>query len=248
MLLLKRQDNDFKDVMDNKKIQLFLLPFAGGNSGSFKHMTELLDEHIEAVSVEYAGRLGRHKEGYITDYGGFLEDTASYICGRRSGLPIAVLGYSLGSVLAFDLITKGKIGGDLKHCFICARGDLRDESVSQRYHELSDDEFVKRMIELGGFDRRILGNQRFLKIYMEPVRRDYMVWSQYKYRESGKKIPCDTTVMYSPKDPLAVNAYGWRDLTEGNVDFYELGDNHFFIHQYYREMAEIVNRHLEKYL
>ena len=83
------------------RMQLFLLPFAGGNSGSFKHMTELLDERIEAVSVEYAGRLGRHKEGYITDYGEFLEDTASYICGRRSGLPIAVLGYSLGCLLCW---------------------------------------------------------------------------------------------------------------------------------------------------
>lgn len=234
--------------MNKKKIQLFLLPFAGGNSASFKRLTDLLDSHIEVISVEYAGRLSRYKEDYITDYEKFLEDVASYIHGRRSDLPIAVLGYSLGSVLAFDLITKRKIGRDLKHCFICARGDLRDESVSQRYHELSDNEFVKRMMELGGFDRRILENQRFLKIYMEPVRRDYMVWSQYKYREIGKKISCDTTVMYSPKDPLAVNAYGWRDLTEGNVDFYELGDNHFFIHQYYREMAEIVNRHLEKYL
>ena len=92
--------------MNKKKIQLFLLPFAGGNSASFKRLTDLLDSHIEVISVEYAGRLSRYKEDYITDYEKFLEDVASYIHGRRSDLPIAVLGYSLGSVLAFDLITK----------------------------------------------------------------------------------------------------------------------------------------------
>ncbi|MCI8418873.1 MAG: thioesterase [Lachnospiraceae bacterium] len=234
--------------MNNEKIQLFLLPFAGGNSASFKQLTELLDNRIEVISVEYAGRMSRHKEKFITDYEKFLEDTANYINVRCNGLPISLLGYSLGSVLVFDFIIKKKIKGDLKHCFICARGDLRDKSISQRYHELPNDEFLQKLINLGGFDQRILENQRFLEIYMEPVRKDYIVWSQYKYREEGNKIPCDTTVIYSSKDPLSVNAHGWRDLTEGNIDFYELGENHFFIHQYYRGMAEIINGHLGKYM
>lgn len=233
---------------DNKKIQLFLLPYAGGNSVSFKRLTELLDDDVEAISVEYAGRLSRHKEEYITDYGEFLEDTAHYINARRNGLPISILGYSLGSVLAFDLIIKKKVEGDLKHCFACARSDLRDESISQKYYKLSNLEFTQKMIDLGGFDQRILDNKRFLEIYMEPVRKDYIVWSQYKYREEGNKIPCNTTVIYSSRDLLSNNVYGWKDLTEGDIDFYELGENHFFINQYYREMAEIINHHLEKYM
>lgn len=232
----------------NKKMQLFLLPFAGGNSSSFKQLTGLLDDRVEAISVEYAGRLSRHKEPYITDYDIFLEDAVNYINVRRSNLPISILGYSLGSVLAFDLITKKKVEGTLKHCFICARGDLRDESISQKYHKLLDREFIQRMVELGGFDKRILENKRFLEIYMEPVRKDYIVWSQYKYREGENKIPCNTTIMYSSRDPLSDNIFGWKDLTEGNIDFYELGENHFFINQYYREMAEIINRHLEMYM
>ena len=130
--------------MNNKKMQLFLLPFAGGNSASFKQLVELLDHRMEVIGVEYAGRMSRHKENFITDYEEFLEDTANYMNIRRNGLPISVLGYSLGSVLAFDLIIKKMIKGDLKHCFICARGDLRDKSISQRYHELPSDEFAQK--------------------------------------------------------------------------------------------------------
>ena len=223
--------------MSDKRVQLFLLPFAGGNSASFHCLTELLDECIDVVCVEYAGRVSRCKEAYITEYKDFL---------KRNGLPFSILGYSLGSVLAFDLITKKMIYGEPEQCFICARGDLRNESISQTYHELPDEEFVQKMICLGGFDQRILDNKRFLDIYMEPVKRDYEVWCKYKYIEQNNRIACDTTVIYSSEDPMCADIYGWKNLTTGNIEFYELGHNHFFINQYYMEMAEIINGHLKK--
>ncbi|GFI07877.1 thioesterase PikA5 [Lachnospiraceae bacterium] len=232
--------------MSSKKMQLFLLPFAGGNAKSFHRLTELLDDSIEVIGVEYAGRQSRRKEAYITEYGDFLKDASDYVNARRSSLPFSVLGYSLGSVLAFDLITEKMLYGKPEHCFICARGDLKNESISQKYHELSDEEFIQKMTALGGFDRRILDNRRFLDIYMEPVRMDYKVWSQYRYIESGCRIPCDTTVMYSPKDPLSAGAGEWRKLVSGSIDFYELGKNHFFLNQHYKEMADIINSHLLK--
>lgn len=231
--------------MSTKRMQLFLLPFAGGNSASFHCLTELLDECIDVVCVEYAGRLSRRKEAYITEYKDFLKDTADYINAKRNGSPFSILGYSLGSVLAFDLVTKKMIYGEPEHCFICARGDLRNKGISQTYHELTDDEFVQKMICLGGFDQRILDNKRFLDIYMEPVRRDYEVWCKYKYIEHNSKILCNTTVIYCAEDPMCADIYGWKDLIKGNVEFYEFGHDHFFINQYYKEIAEIINAHLE---
>lgn len=68
--------------MDSKKIQLFLLTFAGGNSGSFNELIGLLDNHIEAACVEYSGRLSRHKEVFITEYEDFLNDIANYLISR----------------------------------------------------------------------------------------------------------------------------------------------------------------------
>ncbi|MCI8466539.1 MAG: thioesterase [Lachnospiraceae bacterium] len=230
--------------MDNPKIQLFLLPFAGGNSASFHRLTEHLDPCIETICVEYAGRLSRRKEAYITKYKEFLKDTAAFINVRRKKLPFALLGYSLGSVLVYDLIVNQMLYGEADHCFICSRGDLKDENISQEYRDLSDKEFVQKMKELGGFDEKILENRRFLKIYMEPVRMDYLVWSDYRYIEQGRKIPCNTTVIYSSQDPLSAGAHEWKSLVSAETDFYELGENHFFINQYYKEMAELIHQHL----
>ena len=232
--------------MRDKRIQLFLLPFAGGNSSSFHHLMEFLDEGIEVICVEYAGRLSRRKEGYIGEYEAFLKDAADYInARRREELPFSILGYSLGSVLAFDLIVNRMLKGKPGHCFLCARGDLKNAGASQGYQELPEEEFVQKMIALGGFDERILENKRFLDIYMKPVRMDYQIWSQYRYVEQGHKIPCDTTVMYSPEDPLSSDARAWESLVMGKIDFYEFGGNHFFINHHYKEMAEITNHHLK---
>ncbi len=227
--------------MDSSGIQLFLLPFAGGNSRSFDYVVEGLNKGIDAITVEYAGRLSRQKEKYITEYDPFLRDAADYIKERRDGRPWALLGYSLGSVLAYDISSSVMAEDAPSHVFICARGDLKERYVSQGYADLGYDEFLEKMRALGGIDDRLLNNRRFLDIFMEPTRKDYFVWADYEYVEHGKRIPCDTTVIYCEKDPLCVGADRWGQYCNCKVDFYEMGENHFFIRDYYADIARIIN-------
>ena len=81
---------------------------------------------------------------------------------------------------------------------------------------------------------------------MKPARADYAIWKQYVFKEG--KIPCDVTAIYSKKDPAAYGVQDWSQMVEGAVDYYEMGNNHFFINQYWQRVAEIINEHLEKYL
>jgi surfactin synthase thioesterase subunit len=227
--------------MKSSGIQLFLLPFAGGNSRSFDQVVERLDKRIDAITVEYAGRASRRKDEYITEYSPFLEDVASYIRERRDNRPWALLGYSLGSVFAYDISSRIMMDDNPFHVFVCARGDLKERYISQGYAGLEYDEFLEKMRALGGIDERLLKNRRFLEIFMEPTRKDYFVWADYEYVERGNRIPCDTTVIFSKKDPLSVGAEKWAQYCSGKVDFYEMGENHFFIKDCYAEIAKIIN-------
>lgn len=225
-------------------MQIFLLPFAGGSSASFNEMMKCLVPGIEPVAIEYSGRHTRSRDGYITRYKEFLDDVVCQIKERRDGKPWALLGYSLGSVLAFDIASKNLVDDLLSHVFVCARGDLKSRSISQRYAGLDDDEFAEKIVELGGFDERLLANKRFLDIYMKPVRNDYIVWWDYSFADDGRKIPCDTSVIYCESDPLCEGVRNWDDLCDGCTDYYEMGDNHFFIRDHYADLAEIVNKKL----
>ncbi len=226
--------------MDNC-IQLLILPFAGGNSASFNDVSHCLRTNIIPVTVEYSGRLSRSKDRYITKYDEFLDDVVSYVRERRDGKPWALLGYSLGSVLAFDIAGGELIDDMLEHVFICARGDLKNRYISQRYAGLNDEDFARKIVGLGGFDERLMANKRFLDIYMKPVRSDYQVWGDYNFVDDGRKISCDTTVIYCEKDPLCSNVRAWDDFCAGKTDYYEMGENHFFVREHYAEMADIIN-------
>ncbi len=233
--------------MNENKLQLFLLPFAGGSSASFNRVIELLNPGLEAITVEYSGRGTRRSDGYIENYAGFLNDVTKYINDRRNNNPnFAILGYSLGSALVYDLLSQHLIVGSPVHAFFCARGSLLRKSVTQLYNELSDEDFIDRMKALGGIDKRILNNKRFLSIYIKPVREDYIIWGQYEYHPGS--VQCNASAIYSPKDPVASGADDWNIIVSGKVDYFELGENHFFINECYKELAEIINNQLKRHV
>lgn len=233
--------------MPEKKLQLFILPFAGGNSTSFNKLEPLLDGRIEMHTIEYAGRVTRGHEHFIEKYDDFIADATNEINRLRTCQPFAIMGYSLGSTTAYDILRQGLIiGGKPVHAFLCARGSIFNRTSSQKYADLSDKEFTDMIISLGGIDERILQNKRFLSIYMKPVKADYLLWKQFVYHEGI--IPCDTSVLYSPKDKLSEGAHDWGKLVEGKTDYFELGENHFFILNHWQDVADIINSHLEQYL
>ena len=226
----------------NKSIQLFLLPFAGGSATVYKKLIDGFSSLIEPIVVEYSGRGIRNHEPFITNYDLFLEDVYhSFMRSRNREIPFAILGYSLGSAIAFDLVTQ-YINEEPEHVFMCARGNLQSDCETKRYSILSEGEFVDKITQLGGIDKRIIENKRFRDIFLKPLKADYQIWSQYKY--NNKTIESDLTIMYSHYDQTCENINGWCNLTLGSIDFYDLGTNHFFINDNYKEMADIINQKL----
>ena len=231
----------------SKKLQLFILPFAGGDSNSFNRLLSMLDDEIESVVIEYAGRLSRRKEGYIQDYQVFLNDVASQInAKRKKNLPYSLFGYSLGSVILYDLVINGLIDGNPKHVFICSKGSLHNKSKVDHEDGYSDEEVVDEIRYLGGTDERILNNPRFLTIFMEPVKMDFNIWRQFTYHPGV--INCDATFMYSIHDPAAAGVHDWDKNINGKTEYIELGKNHFFIKEHWSFVAKVVNDNLKQYL
>lgn len=233
--------------MCEKKLQLFFLPFAGGNSSSFNKLIQNLDQSIETITVEYAGHSTRRAEPYIEDYDFFLQDIANYIKERRNiELPCAFCGYSIGSALLYDLLQHNLVDTNPEFLIFSAR-----EYVGwwkNREHRVVTDEkeFLLRIENFGGFDKRILENKRFRDIYLAPVKADYKIWCQYKFMELKEKLKCDILVFFSSEDTPEEKVLDWKKITEGNTFFHEFGNNHFFINEYYKEMAEQINKLFKK--
>lgn len=223
-------------------IQLFIFPFAGGNKTSFNKLIERLNEEIEAITIEYSGRGERLQEGYITDYRRFVSDVVNQINKhRKQNMPYAFLGYSMGSALVYEIAANDYIDPELVHIFYSARACVRDEKLK----ELSDKEFIEHATQLGGFNEEVLKNKRLFRLFIHPLQDDYHIAIQYQYSPGMKEITCDSTVFYSEADTPFDSVEGWKNLTKGNTGFYEIGENHFFLYEHYKEMAEIINQKLK---
>lgn len=233
--------------MAKKKIQLFLLPFAGGSSLSFMRLIRLLDSGIETITVEYAGRGSRKNEAYIKSYDDFINDVVGFITSRRSNnLPFAVLGYSLGSAIAFDICCKHLLEQKPVHCFFCAEGGLKSKNQARKYGSLSKEEFLDKMIILGGLDDRLLNNSQALDSYLKLIKSDFNILGQFSC-ESGT-VETDSSIIYSSDDDTCTSMDDWNCLISGQVKYYDLGQGHFFINKSYKEMAGIINEELVHFM
>ena len=229
------------------KLQLFILPFAGGDAHSFNRLLPMLNPAIDTHVINYSGRLYRRREGYITDYNDFLIDVANQIKKvKDDSIPYVLFGYSLGSVLLYDLVINKMLQGELKHVFICSKGSLHNKTNVDHSDGYSNDEVIDEMKYLGGTDERILNNPRFLAIYLEPVKMDFNIWRQFIYKPG--KIAANATMIYSKLDPAAKGVEDWDYNIEGKTEYFEMGRNHFFIKENWEIVAQIVNNNIKQYL
>lgn len=230
----------------NQEIQLYILPYAGGSVAAFKRLTDLLDEKIEVITVEYAGRGTRIKEPLAENICEMYEDVVDYCKKRRIvEKPFAILGYSMGSILAYEMIARKSIPGQLKHFFVAAEVSPRYRSDAlQRIRTVSDEIILKRVKKLGGMDESLINDKRFIDIYLRPMISDCRNFFGYRYADNKEVIQTNTSVFYCQQDTPLSEVKKWSELINGTFDYYELGHNHFFINDHYKEMASIINRTL----
>lgn len=232
--------------MPNRQIQLFILPYAGGSVAAFRRLTDLIDDRVNVVTVEYPGHGTRAREPLPTGFWRMLEDATDFCLARRDAdMPYAVLGYSMGSILAYEMAARQAIPGELKHLFLCAEVSPRDRALELRKVENpTDARILERARQLGGLDERLLSNRRFAEIYIRPMLSDYRLFFQYRFPEHPGRIGTDATFFYCEKDTPYRDVAKWGELIDGRLAFHELGENHFFINHHYEAMARVINRTL----
>jgi len=230
-------------------MQLFLLPYAGGDVNSFKNLTTFLDKRIQVITVEYPGRGRRAREKFVEDFEKLVEDVAEYINSRRDeNMPYAVLGYSMGSIIAYEIASAGRISGELKHVFFCAENSPMDKRDGHLGINATDESVIQRLAEFGGINKKLLQNKRFFDIYMRPSIEDFKLLKQHECIIGETKIQCSATIIYSEADTPYNEVERWAELINGKTEFYEMGDNHFFINQNSEKIAKILNETLEEYI
>jgi surfactin synthase thioesterase subunit len=158
--------------------------------------------------------------------------------------PYAFFGYSMGSWIAYELIRKALKSGYRPpvHAFFAAKDAPHIISKRVKMHLLEHDEFVERIVKLGGTPEGLFENSELMEIFVNILRTDYEIVETYKHCEKDNKINCNISVLYGTQDNYPKeDIEAWADITKADCSFSSFDDGHFFINNKLEDIINIIN-------
>lgn len=226
-----------------ESIKLFCIPYAGGSAYVYKQWEKYLDASIKLYPMELAGRGTRFGEALSRDLMEMVDDVYQQIMTKLDGQKYAIIGYSMGSLIAFEVVRKlQKNGYNLpEHVFFCAQNSPSRQKKRNMYM-LEDEEFYRKILELGGTEEEIIQNEETRDIFGKIIRCDYEACETYQFQNKEDKVKCNCSVITGTEDKLLWYIPCWNDVLENEANFYSMNGSHFFVKECPEKVFEIINR------
>ena len=228
-------------------MQLFCFTFAGGTAAFFNQLEAACTSQIEFIKLEYPGHGLRHKEKLCDTFQELSRDLYDQIKEKYSGDEYALMGYSMGSIAAFETLQYLIRMKELpcpKYIFLAAHGPKVVVDM-EKYRSEEIDEYVKnRTIRFCGVPERLLNNKSFWRMYLPIYKADYLMISRYDFENLKFTSDISATVFYSNTDTPREEIEQWKKYFIFSCEFIEYTGTHFFINEHYMEMAALIKERL----
>ena len=226
----------------NDRMQLFFMPFAGGGSTSFEDVRPLLADEFEIHVFEYAGHGTRRKEPFYESLGAMAKDAALFVADRRNDRPYALFGYSMGSLVVYEMFASGALTQMPVHFFLASHDSPDSRWEGQHYYGMQEEEFIQILRNMGGFDKvddEVLQNRFFRKLYLQPIWEDYKLLAEYTMSRQIV-LPAPATMFYAPADITRERIECWKPFMPQGSRIIAMGEKHFFLKSHGQEIADYI--------
>jgi len=227
-----------------KNLQLICVGYAGSVASNFNILLPYFEENIEFVTVEYKGRGTRAKETKYTDTSDLVYDVAQQVkLLRNTEVPYAILGYSMGAQVVYEMYAQGLLD-EKPICTFVAAHEPPDIECAGKHVNLEDEAvFLEQLKVYGGMDERLLKDARFVKIYGSRMKDDFKLLQEYQFSGVYHKLLSRVVMLYCEKDTPYAKVQNWRNFSD-DIMFYELGENHFFFKNHPEEFCNIISKEI----
>lgn len=223
---------------------IIALPFAGGNTYSYRNILYNLDNTIDVLCPELPGRGAQSRAELIKDARQLtfllFSQWISHLNLRR---PYIIYGHSMGGLLAYLLCQHISALGlhSPKHLIISGRESPSCTHSKRKLFSLPSHMFWSEVEKLGGTAQEILQDEE-LKTFFEPVlRSDFEVVESYRHDEIAP-LNVPLSIFYGSEESTLDKMNSWKKETTKEVMIQELLGNHFFIYNHAAKLSSYINQ------
>jgi medium-chain acyl-[acyl-carrier-protein] hydrolase len=228
---------------DGASLRLFCFPHAGAGSVIFRDWYGDFPESVDVCAIEPPGRLARRKDRAIGEMGEFTQALSSALLPYLD-VPFAFLGYSLGSLMAFECARSLRRHNKLEpaHLIVAAH---KAPQMPRRQAPIGREPkhiFVRELeARYGAFEPVIKADPEMLDMIVDIMRVDLGMLENYRYQDDDA-FQCPILAIAGDSDASMIPAEleAWRAHTTGPFRAQWMQGGHFFLRNRGPELRSLV--------
>lgn len=227
------------------KIKLFCFPYAGGSAVIFNKWKQYLDDRIELIPIELAGRGKRIHEPLYSDVPAVIHDVYEIVGKIINGDPFALFGHSMGGMISYQLYQKlrEKDHQTPIHVFFSGRSAPHIKRPDEKkYHLLEEEDFKKEVINLGGTPPEFFDFPELLEVFLPLLKNDFKLAETDIHNGEIHPLDCNITVFLGKDEDLNTEQCdGWKKHTNKLCSIHYFEGEHFFLHEETEQIVRLIN-------
>lgn len=235
-----------RQISRSESVTLYCLPYAGGNSFSYRPLEACCPPHLKVAGVELPGRGRRAGETLRHCLEELADDVFQQLRPAVGSGRYALFGHSMGAALAYLTLRRIRRAGlALPEALIVSGKSAPGVAEKKTRHLMPRPEFVQMLHELGGCPPEILQEEELLD-YFEPIlRADFRAVETWQPRpEAPLAVPL--VVLHGRDDEVTRDeAAAWACETSAPFQLHEFDGDHFFIQRHWAQIAALIGAALE---
>lgn len=231
------------------KLRLIFFSYAGGSASIFHSYNMLISSEVEIVAIQLPGHGDRFKESLITDWSEMKElirSEISLLCNK----PYILFGHSFGAQLAFEFsLHQTILANPPLHAFFSGAKAPYLEKSSSPIHHLPDQEFIEKLVAMGGTPKIVSENNELMQILLPMLRADFKLSHLHKV-EAKCYFNFPATILYGNRDNFtSLNAIqAWQHLFSLPININCVDGDHYYINNNRERVASYINEVIENIL